>query len=698
MLYSLSAIKSTALDFDQKLTRNRMSAYFKVKNFLKAKLDSLKSNLQNLPSKSQWKQFFSVVSKKEKVIFISCCACFLLSLIFLCINFYQTRTEITQDNGGIYIEAIVGQPRFINPILKFSDVDRDISELLFSGLMKYEKNGDIVPDLAQTYEISEQGTIYEITLKQDIFWHDGQKITSDDVVFTIQTIQDPAFKSPEMANWIDIKVQRISEQKLIFKLKDPYFPFLERLTIKILPKHIFENIPVENFPLTIYNLQPIGSGPFKFQEIKHDKLGKIESLDLIKNENYFGKVPYLDEIKFLFFETEKEIVEAGKRKQVQGFVIASPENAVSIQDNSFELYTISLPRYFSVFLNPSKSDILEKTEVKQALNLAICKSEILEKIIGNNGDIVISPILPKLYGFEIPEKESECNLEQAKILLEQAGFVQKNGKFLEKQTGTNFSFKSKLQKESQGTEVEALQECLSFFPEIYPEAKITGYFGESTEKAVILFQEKYSEEILEPWEFDEGTGIVSETTRKKLNDICNEFSEEGSPLQLSLVTVNQAFLIETARALKEQWTKLGIEIKVKALEFNELSREFIKPREYEMLLFGEALGMIPDPLAFWHSSRIDDPGLNLAIYNNEKADDYLEKARTAQNFEEFKQNLEKFQDIVIKDDPAIFLYSPNFLYFVSKNIKGADFEIISEPSKRFLDINNWYIKTRRIFK
>lgn len=668
-----------------------------MQGFFRKKIDSLKSTLCSFPSRSQWRLFFGVLTKKEKIVFLSCFVCFLGSLIFLSTNFYFKRTKVVPAEGGIYIEGAVDQPRFINPVLAFNDIDRGLVELIFAGLMKTEIDGKIVPDLAKEYEIKEGGTAYEITLREDVFWHDGQKITADDVIFTIKTIQDPDFESPEIANWVGIEVEKISEQKLIFKLKDPYFPFLERLTVKVLPKHIFGDISAKSFYLTIYNLQPIGSGPFRFKEIKYDKLGKIESLVLIRNENYFGKLPYLKEVKFLFFETEEEVIEAAQRKEIRGFTISNPE-IIDYLEKDAPLYEISLLRYFAVFFNPKKSDILAEKEVREALDLATNKSEILEKVIKNQGKIVSSPILPEFYGFEPPKNESEFNLEKAKEGLEEAGFVQKDGKFFKIERETTFNFESYLKEESRGQEVKDLQKCLSFFPDIYPEGEITGYFGKSTEKAVILFQEKYKEEILEPWGFEEGTGIVSKTTRKKLNEICNEFSEKSLPLKLSLVTVNQPFLIKTAKLLKEQWERLGIEIEIKALEFNELSRDFIKPREYEMLLFGEALGIIPDPLAFWHSSRIEDPGLNLAMYENKKADDFLKEARMAQDFEQFKENLEKFQNILIEDKPAIFLYSPNFLYCVSKEIKGIDFEIITEPSERFIDIESWYLKTKRALK
>jgi len=668
---------------------------------LKNLLDSQKQKLKDFPPFSKWKLLFKVLAPKEKLFFIFFFFCFIISLLSLFANFYFSKTRVIATQGGIYIEGIVGQPRFINPVLASSDVDRDLVEILFSGLMKEEIEGDFSPNLAEKYEIKQQGTVYEITLKENIFWHDEKEITASDVVFTIKTIQDPEFKSPEIANWVGVEVEEISDKKVMFKLKDPYFPFLERLTIKIIPKHVFGEIAPENFPLATYNLQePIGSGPFEFKEIKYNNLGKVESLILSQNKNYFGEKPYLKEIKFLFFEDEKELLNALEKREILGLATSNPQVIELLKEKRVNSYEIKVPRYFAVFFNPKKSEILEEKNIRKALTISINKSEVLKRAAKNFGEIVNSPILPEFYGFDLPQDSDifEFNLDLAKQILKEQGFVEKNGKFFEPEKNLEFIFEKDLKKGSKGKDVENLQKCLSFFEDIYPGGEITGYFGNATEQAVILFQEKYKQDILDPWNFEKGTGLVSETTREKLNQVCNKSQEEQPHLTLTLHTVNQPFLVETCKVLEEQWEKLGIEIKIESLEFNELIREVIKPREYEMLLFGQALGLIPDPLAFWHSSRIEDPGLNLAMYENEKADDFLKKARMSNDLEDLNENLVNFQNILIKDYPVIFLYSPSLFYSIPSNIKGVNFGMVADFSKRFTNIENWYINTKRVWK
>ena len=153
-----------------------------------------------------------------------------------------------------------------------------------------------------------------------------------------------------------------------------------------------------------------------------------------------------------------------------------------------------------------------------------------------------------------------------------------------------------------------------------------------------------------------------------------------------------------AEILKEQWKQIGATVEIQTYAPFQLEQDFIKSREYEALLFGEVLGAVPDPFPFWHSTQVKDPGLNLALYNNEKADKLLEENRKSSDPAVRAEKLEAFQEILIEDAPGIFLYSPNYIYSVSKEIKGINAQKITNPSKRFAGIENWYIKIKRSWK
>jgi ABC-type transport system substrate-binding protein len=652
-----------------------------------------------LPTRNQWGQFFKVLAQKERIVFFIFLFLFFSSFFYLSINFYFKNTEIKPAEGGTYIEGIIGSPRFINPIYaETSDVDRDLVEIIFSGLMKYSPDGQVIPDLAEEYKILEGGEVYEFYLKENIFWHDGEKLGVDDIVFTIKTIQNPDFKSPLRVNWLGVEVEKISEKALRFKLKNPSAVFLENCTVKIIPEHIWKDISPQNFPLTTRNLEPIGSGPYKLKKLSQDEQGNIKSLDLERNPKYFGERPNISQVSFYFFDSEEQLIAAASSGKIKG-LSTKPSNDQFLKNTGLQQHLLSLPRYFAVFFNPGGSEVLAEKEISLALNYGTNKEEIINEVLGGRGKVVNSPILPEIYGFEEPSKVYEFNPEQAKEILENAGFLEaENGKrvkIIEKEPA--FQFKSNLATGSQGTEVKELQKCLAKDPEVYPEGEVTGYFGSKTKAAVIKFQEKYRADILVPAGLEEGTGSVKKLTRAKLNEVCFEAPQETLPLKFSLTTVDQPVLIEVASLLKSQWENLGVEIEIKTFDVSTLEREIIKPRNYEALLFGEVLGAIPDPFPFWSSTQKKDPGLNLAMYENKKCDKLLEEVRQSLEEEVRKEKLEEFQEILIEDAPALFLYNPDYLYLVSKEIKGIDARIITTPSKRFSNIENWYIKTKRVW-
>lgn len=653
---------------------------------------------QKLPSSQQWKSFFKVLSKKEKILFFIFLFLFLGSAFYLSFNFYFENTKIVPTKGGSYREGIVGQPRIINPIYAFSDPERDLVEILFEGLMEYSQEGEILPGLAEKYEIKEGGKIYEFTLRKNLFWSDGQPLTVDDVLFTIQIIQNPAYKSPYLASWLDIRAEKIDEQKIRFYLKNPYFPFLELATLKILPKHIWQEVPAQNFGLAIYNLRPISSGPYQVEDLKVDDLGYITSLTLKRNQYYFQKEPYLEKIILDFFKNEEELLTAALGQKIKGFSLqAFPKNFLL----NFKVSRILLPRYFALFLNLKEKKILSDQKLRKALAFATNKEEILDKVLEGEGKIVNSPLLPEIYGFQQPKEFPEYDKEKARQLLIDAGFKRINSEGIREKVvkkEAEFQFKKNLVIGSSGKEVEELQKCLAKDPEVYPQGEITGYFGKLTREAVIKFQEKYALEILVPQGLKEGTGEVKEATREKLNELCARVSEEILPLKLSLITVNQPQMEKIANLLKKQWRDLGIDLEIKTFSLLELEENYLRPRNFEILLFGQVLGLIPDPFSFWHSKQKEDPGLNLSYYENEKADELIIAARQSQDFQTLKENSEKLQDIILNDLPAIFLYNPFYLYFQAPAIKGFEAKILADPSKRFTTIENWYIKTKRVWK
>jgi ABC-type transport system substrate-binding protein len=648
-----------------------------------------------------FKRWLSVLDKKEKLVFSVLLIFFLGSGTGLATSFYFSHTSVVPASGGSFVEGAVGQPRFINPVLSLSsDVDRDLTQLIFAGLLKYDRQGKIVEDLAKSFQVKDSGKTWEVELKENLAFSDGSPLTVDDVIFTVKAVTNPDYKSGLRPSWLGVEAEKISDSVVRFRLKNPYPGFAENLTLKIISKKVWEEILPENFALTIFNLKPLGAGPYRLEKINQGPEGKIESVKLTINPHY-SMAPKIKEITFRFFESEAELVKSFRTGKVQNFVLNSPQELTSFSNEKTVLHSFSLPRYFAVFFNQKESTLLNNKKIRDALNLATNKKEIVDRVLDNRARVASSPILPETFGFQPPTDPWKFRLKKAQEILEKEGFlIDPETGFREKivKNTLPFQFKTQLQEGSRGSDVKELQKCLARDPEIYPEAEVTGVFGEKTKKAVIRFQEKYRRDVLEPGGLEQGTGEVSVLTRTKLNSICFGPKEETLKLEISLATVDDPLLVEVANLLKTQWQKAGLDLKIKVLPFSELNLEVIKPRRYQALLFGEVLSALPDPLPFWHSLQKKDPGLNLALYENKDADKLLEEARQTLDADQKKQKLEKFQELVLKDNPAIFLFQPDFLYLTSLPIKGMSQGLIVDPSQRFAEIEKWHLETKRVWR
>lgn len=666
--------------------------------------------MSKFPSFSQWKQIFKVLTKKERIALLIFFVVSVVSLSFLSTSFYINNTLVAPAYGGAYTEGVVGQPRFINPLYgETNDVDRTLIDLVFSGLMAYDKDGNLIKDLAESYEISDDGKTYTFILKNNVLWHDRKPLTADDVLFTIKTIQNSDYKSPLRANWIDVAVEKISDTSFALTLKQPYNSFLENCTLKIIPKHIWENISPENSILSLYNLQPVGSGPFAFKNLVQTNTGFIETFNLESNRKYYNKPSFISNITFKFFEKIEDVVKAANAKTINGFSLTSfNANGLDIEkeikqgwssNEKFTKHSFSLPRYFAVFFNNQKSSIFNDANIRKALTYSVNKNELVEKISSKtklNVSMVDSPILPEFYGFQKPVSLLSFDIEQAKTLLDKTGFKKNNQGQRVKTTTKNpsFQFKSYLKLKSKGTEVTQLQGCLSHLPdgnfnELLKD-EVNGTYGPGTENAVMEFQKKYLPGL-------QPTGETGTSTRKKLNELCAAPSQNLQPLSFTLVTINQPQLLEVANLLKEYWQAQGVLLEIKAVSITDL-KPIIKNRSYDALLYGETLGMEPDLYPFWYSTQKQDPGLNLSLYENKDVDKLLKDARQVQNAATKQQHLEKIQNLILADAPALFLYNPDYAYWASKPVLGIDITKIADPAKRFANITNWYLQTKRVWK
>ncbi len=243
----------------------------------------------------------------------------LLSILVL-VGLYQIERQFLVEvpgYGGSLREGVVGAPRFVNPLLALSDADRDLTALIYGGLMGYGENGELVPVIAESYEVSEDGTVYTFRLRADATFSDDTPITAEDVVFTVARAQDPGLKSPERANWANILAEAVDARTVRFTLPKPYTPFLSDATLGILPAHLWRDVSDESFPFSPMMEKPVAAGPFVVDSIVRAKDGRVEKYNLKANDHFATGRPYLSSMTFVFYETEEELEEAFDRGTVE---------------------------------------------------------------------------------------------------------------------------------------------------------------------------------------------------------------------------------------------------------------------------------------------------------------------------------------------------------------------------------------------
>ena len=300
----------------------------------------------------------------------------------------------TPGYGGSISEGIVGSPRFINPILALSDADRDLATLVYSGLLRATPDGDYLPDLAESYDISDDGRTYTFVLRKDATFHDGSPVTADDVVFTIAKTQDPVIKSPVRANWDGIAVEKVDDYTVRFGLKSAYSPFVENMTLGILPKHLWQGVSGEEFPFSVLNTSPVGSGPFKINTIARTPAGIPSSYNLSSFKKYALGEPYLARLTLRFYQNEESVVSALRAGEIEAASELSPSSLEKLR--SFNIIRSPLNRVFGVFFNQNQSEVLRDITVRQALQMAVDRDSLVVEVLGGYGASLEGPVPPNI--------------------------------------------------------------------------------------------------------------------------------------------------------------------------------------------------------------------------------------------------------------------------------------------------------------
>lgn len=559
-------------------------------------------------------QTFKASTLTEKMIFIILVLIIIVSSLSLLNKLNSKFVSAVPASGGSLNEGLIGSPRFINSLLELSDADRDLTYLIYSGLMRATPAGELVPDLAESYTISDDGLTYSFKLKENIYFHDGARVTADDIEFTIDMAQNPALRSPKKTNWSGVTVKKISDHEIKFELKQPYSPFLENTTLGILPKHIWSNATADEFPFSPYNIEAIGSGPYKIEKINRNKSGIPTSYEMKSFNRYALGEPYITNLNLNFYANEKDLFESYLSGSIDSTSALSSQNLNTLKNHpETNAERISLPRIFGLFFNQNQNKVFLNKEVRTALNMTVDKDRIVAEVLNGYGETIDSPI-PNSIDLATPKSTTTVYnrdeaIAAAKNILTKAG-----------------------------------------------------------------------------WKYSETEEVWQKVVSKK----------ETQKLIFSISTSNTEDLKKTAEILKNDWTLLGAKVEVQAFDPTDLNQTVIGQRQYDSLLFGQVVGRSLDLFAFWHSSQ-RLAGYNVAMYTNSKADKLLEGARQTSDLTKRLKNYALFETEIKNDIPAIFIYSPQFIYALPNKVRGFGSGLINNRSERFEQVHKWYVETDNVW-
>lgn len=387
------------------------------------------SNFKKKISETYSSYFLTYKSLPVKNITIFWSAIFLgFVFLILGINALSNKFLITIPTyGGTWNEGVVGIPRYINPVLANSEADKDLTTLVYSGILKKDTNGNLVNDLASNVEESDDHLSFTVTLNDKAKFQDGKKVTADDIIFTVSKIEDKDINSPLAINFEGIDVEKVDDSTVIFHLKKPFIYFKENLTFGILPKHIWSTLTNEEFSLSLYNTNPVGSGPFKIKKVIKDANNLPTEYRLEEYENNISGRAYIDNINILVYKNNNELVSALKNGDI---------NATNYLDQSYfnkienkEIISSSLSNLFSISFNPSKNANLVNANTRMGLALLIDKQEIIDSVFSGYARKTDS-----LFSNNTSTNTITSNIDQAKKLLTKT--ITTIGKDKKKQTQT----------------------------------------------------------------------------------------------------------------------------------------------------------------------------------------------------------------------------------------------------------------------
>ena len=327
----------------------------------------------------------------------------------------QDTPKSNKPLGGTLIWGVCTKPTIINPILTTHSVSAALQEIIFNGLVRINSKGEIEPDLAESWDISNDGLIYTFYLRKGVRFHDGRECTAYDVKFTYDKLIDPGINSPFRSSFELVKDFKVID-KFTFQLtlKKSSASFIYRLVREIVPRHLFKKADFKN---SSFNFHPIGTGPFRFKQWDKDN-----EIILEYNPDYYEGRPYLDRIMVKTYPASRDVWTALMRGEVDFTLFIEREDYEIVKnDFSFKTYTIPADYYYALVYNLN-DPILSDKKIREAIAYGLNRKGLIERVGFGCGLECTGPFYPQSLGFNSDVLPFEYNPKKSQELLSEAGW------------------------------------------------------------------------------------------------------------------------------------------------------------------------------------------------------------------------------------------------------------------------------------
>lgn len=327
--------------------------------------------------------------------------------------------------AGAYVEGVAGTWKRVNPLFATTnEVDQDLVQLVFSGLVRLGPTGEVMPDLATIPHISDDGKTYTFRLRKGLRWHDGDPLTSADVAFTIEALTSPDFRGePSLADpWLGVEVETPDELTVVFKLRQPYAPFLARhATLGILPKHLLGGLSGSQLLEAPFNAAPIGSGPYQLQT-----LDSLEGVLDAYPEYHLGR-PQMERVRLRFYSDYPAALRALQQGDVGGVMFREGISDSQIAElNGIKGVNLEYPQrgaYIILYLNNDQAAYFQDERVRRAISMALDREQLVSRVYEGAATPSSSAVPPRTWAYADQYDLIQPRIEEAKRLLEEAGWT-----------------------------------------------------------------------------------------------------------------------------------------------------------------------------------------------------------------------------------------------------------------------------------